>query len=68
MRSVKEGSGLLIENVLDKSRTGEPGKLLEGLLDESKSKLVQHRNAKTAQGEINKLDEQRISKKQTRII
>ena len=62
LRSVKEGSGLLIENVLDKSRTGEPGKLLEGLLDESKSKLVQHRNAKTAQGEINKLDEQRISK------
>jgi hypothetical protein len=63
LRSVKEGSGSLIENTLEKSRTGEPAKLLEGLLDESKSKLVQHRNPKTAQGAINKLDEQRMSNK-----
>ena len=58
-RSVYDGVGPLTEQRLGKSRTGEPNKLIEGLLDSSKSKLVQHRNNKTAQGDINKLDEQR---------
>lgn len=58
---VKDSSVRLTEQRLEKSRTGEPNKLTEGLLDSSKSKLVQHRNPTTAQGAINKLDEKRKS-------
>lgn len=49
----------LTEQLLEKSRTGEQNKLVEGLLDSRKSLIMTHRNAKTAQGDINKLDEQR---------
>jgi len=53
------------EKLLEKARTGAATTLTEGQLDGSKSKLVQHRNAETSAGNINKLEEQRIAAKNT---
>ena len=53
-----------IEARLDDARTGKGGDMLvEGQLDSSKSKLVQHRNAEAYTGDFNKLDEQRVKSK-----
>ena len=48
---------------LEKVRTGNDGRVTEGLLNESKSKLVKHRNSETHTGDINKLEEQRVANK-----
>ena len=54
-----------VEQQLESVRTGEAHKLTEAQMDESKSKLVQHRNSDTSAGDIPKLEEQRLAAKTT---
>lgn len=58
-----ETEPVLMEKKLEKVRTGSDHTLTEGRLDASKSKLVQHRNAEAYTGNINKVEEQRLSRK-----
>lgn len=58
---VKE-KGVLTEKLLEKKRLGGAEKILEKRLDDSTSKLVKHRNSKAYAGNLNKVEEQRISK------
>lgn len=59
----QDGKVATTEKLLEKARTGEAKILTEGQLDGSTSKLVQHRNAETSAGNINKVEEQRIAAK-----
>ena len=61
----EDGEGFQIETRLEKVRTGAATVLVEKLMDDSKSKIVQHRNSEAFEGDINKLEEQRIAKKKT---
>lgn len=54
---------VLTEQLLEKSRTGGSDKITEKNLNDSKSKLVQHRNTEASAGDINKLEEQRVDQK-----
>lgn len=53
----------ITEKQLDKPResAAEASILVEGLLNESKSKIVKHRNEDASKGNLNKLEEQRIA-------
>ena len=53
----------LTEERLEKVRTGSAQSLTEGQLDDSKSKLVRHRNTEASAGDIGKLEEQRLASK-----
>jgi len=55
------GDAKLMEARLEKVRTGSAESLTEGLLDDSKSKLVQHRNSEASAGNIGKLEEKRLA-------
>ena len=57
-----EEKNTLTENQLDSKRINESSKIVEKRLNDSKSKLVSHRNEKTHKGDINKLEEQRLSR------
>lgn len=59
----KEPKPVTIQALLEKSRTGEGQKLTEAMMDDSKSKLVKHRNPETSKGNIPKLEEKRIAAK-----
>jgi len=50
-----------IEKKLEKVRAGSKEMLVEGQLDKSKSAIMKHRNAETAKGNINKLEEKRLA-------
>lgn len=52
-----------LESQLEKVRSGNEEKVTEKLLNDSKSKLVKHRNEDTYKGDINKLEEQRNENK-----
>jgi len=52
----------LTEKLLERTRTGGADIIIEKNLDDSKSKLVQHRNTSAYDGDINKLEEQRLAK------
>lgn len=58
-----DGAGMPTERRLEKARTGEAQKLTEAQMDDSKSKLVKHRNPEASMGNINKVEEQRIAAK-----
>ena len=53
----------ITEKQLDKPRDAAPEAsiLVEGLLNESKSKIVKHRNEDASKGNLNKLEEQRLA-------
>lgn len=57
----KDTEETTIEKKLDKVRSGSNEMLVEGQLNKSKSTIVKHRNAETAKGNINKLEEKRLS-------
>ena len=59
----KETKETTTEEKLEKVRTGSSELLVEGLLNDSKSKLHQHRNEDASAGDINKLEEQRMANK-----
>ena len=52
-----------IEKSLERVRTGAAEVLVEKRLDDNKSKIVKHRNADTAKGNLNQLDAQRLANK-----
>ena len=51
----------ITEKQLEKVRAGSNEMLVEGQLNKSKSTIVKHRNAETANGDINKLEEKRLA-------
>ena len=53
----------ITEAKLEQVRTGSAETLTENLLDSSKSKLVQHRNAEASAGDMSKLEEKRLESK-----
>ena len=59
----KEEEETITEDLLEKVRTGSGDALVEGMLNTSKSKLVQHRNEDASAGDINKVEEQRLARK-----
>ncbi|MFA7219123.1 MAG: hypothetical protein WC119_01165 [Synergistaceae bacterium] len=52
---------VIIEKLLDQKRLGGADKIIEKNLNDSKSSLHKHRNAKAYSGDINKIEEQRVS-------
>jgi hypothetical protein len=61
----KDGDVLTTEARLEKVRTGSATVLTEGQMEDSKSKLMKHRNPDTSKGDINKVEEQRLAAKKT---
>lgn len=60
----KDTEETIIEKKLEKNRTGASSEVLvEKSLNDSKSKMVKHRNEDAAKGNINKLEEKRIASK-----
>jgi len=54
---------VLTEKLLEKTRTGSADRIIEKNLSESTSKLHKHRNAEAYTGDLNKVEEQRLSRK-----
>ena len=59
----KKEVGTITEDLLEDVRTGAGDALVEGMLNSSKSTLHKHRNGEASAGDINKVEEQRLARK-----